>query len=827
MTKCPQCSGENADTQRFCGDCGTPLAIDLRPQTPIPAADETLSLPSLDLGTGDLFARRYQMVEELGMGGMGRVYRVLDKKLNEEIALKVIRPDVASERGIIARFSSELKLARQVVHRNVARMFDLNEEHGVPYITMEYVKGENLKRLIRKIGRLSPGQAVPIACQICDGLAEAHRLGIVHRDLKPQNVMIDEEGQAKIMDFGLARLLVQDGRDGLGARSGSPAYVSPERIEGKPADARADLYSLGVLMYEMLTGHPPFKADSINELLDMHLHETPRDPAELNPSVPAELSAIVMKCLEKDPGRRYQSAAEVREALGCLTEGVAASESRKRSWLLVAGAAMVLAVVVAIVLVVAPPDAWKRSVAVLPIEDVGMQAANVNLLAGLQREVTARLAGISNLRVVPEFSVNSYDLKGKPLPEIGRILGARYLIRVTLAIEGDKADAGIYIIEAEKNVSPEPMTYTKDLSGYRALQDEIAVLIAKTLGVDLAPEQLKRIRRRGTDNIEAYGLFLEGMRVLNEEDSVEDVRLAIATLGRAIEIDPSYALGHWGLGYGYENLYYNAEGAKDPEVLEKMFEHLNKASQLDPSFAETNLGLGWYFFNKGDNAQAFESFRKALRLEPDGDIVNRDSGAFLMSIGLYEQAIRYLTKAAKLSPRDPLPLTQIAQCWLFLGRCERALTYTRKALALRESDPEAGIIHAALLVLSGRCDEADRQIRAMERFDFHPDRLPFLREAAAALREGRGKPHSFRTERPALTPQGTYVYLSLGMKDEALANIEAGIEKGFWNGMYHYSYPSLIKNPWYKVLRGDPRFQAIVKRQKELYDKELKAFEKL
>ena len=145
------------------------------------------------------------------MGGMGRVYRVLDKKINEEIALKVIRPDVASDRGIIARFSSELKLARQVVHRNVARMFDLNEEHGVPYITMEYVKGENLKRLIRKVGRLSPGQAVPIACQICDGLAEAHRLGIVHRDLKPQNVMIDEEGQAKIMDFGLARLLAQDG----------------------------------------------------------------------------------------------------------------------------------------------------------------------------------------------------------------------------------------------------------------------------------------------------------------------------------------------------------------------------------------------------------------------------------------------------------------------------------------------------------------------------------------------------------------------------------------------------------------------------------------
>jgi tetratricopeptide (TPR) repeat protein len=775
-----------------------------------------------------VFAGRYHVIEELGAGGMGRVYRVLDQKLGEEIALKVIRPDVASDRAAIARFSSELKLARQVVHRNVARMFDLNEESGAPYITMEYVRGEDLKRLIRKVGLLSPAQAVPIACQICEGLAEAHRRGIVHRDLKPQNVMIDDEGQAKIMDFGLARLLAQEGGDGFASRSGSPAYVSPEQVRGTAPDGRSDLYSLGIVLYEMLTGRTPFKGDSVKAIIDRHLHEVPEEPRQLNPAIPADLSRIVMKCLAKDPGERYQSAAELRQALGCVEGGPGTRISpgvRRGLW--IGAAAGVLAVIAAIVLIVAPPERWKRSLAVLPIEDTGMQEVNRNFLAGLQDQVTSRLSDIRGLRVLPVPSVNSLDRKGKSIPEIGKQLGVAYLVRMTLAVEGGRVDAQIYLIEAQRNANPAPMIYTKDITSYRALQEEIAILTARALGVQLDPEQVKRAGWRGTNNIEAYGLYLEGKNMAEQAETEEEVRLAIGKYLRAIEIDPDFALAHWGLGYAYENLYYSRRKDKDPVVLEKMFEHLSRASQLDPSFAETNLGLGWYYFNKGDNAKAFESFRKALKLEPDGYIVNRDSGAFLRSIGLYRQALPYLARAAELSPRDPLPLVQIAQCWLFLGRSEKAMAYTEKALALRESEPDAGIMQAILLALTGKFDQAESRIKTMERFGVHIERIPFLREVATALRESRGKPYAFLTDRPGVTPQGTYIYLSLGMKDEALANIQAGIERGFWDGMVLYSYPSLVKNPWYLDLRGDPRFESVLKRQKELYDKELKPFEKL
>jgi len=322
VTKCPKCQSDNPETSRFCADCGTQLP----PSEEISAPTETLEAPKEELTTGSTFAGRYQIIEELGKGGMGKIYKVMDTKIKEKVALKLLKPEIASDKNTIERFSNELKFARKIRHENVCQMYDLNEEKGTHYITMEYIHGEDLKRLIRKMGQMSAGQAIPIAKQVCEGLVAAHKLGVVHRDLKPQNIMVDEEGNARIMDFGIARSLKGKGITGAGVMIGTPEYMSPEQVEGKEVDQRSDIYSLGVILYEMVTGRVPFEGDTPFTIGVKHKSEIPKDPKELNAQVPTDLSGVILKCMEKDKEQRYQSAGEVRSELVNLEKGIPTTE---------------------------------------------------------------------------------------------------------------------------------------------------------------------------------------------------------------------------------------------------------------------------------------------------------------------------------------------------------------------------------------------------------------------------------------------------------------------------------------------------------------------
>src|SRR4030042_365520 len=295
--KCPRCQHENPADTSFCGRCGAPL---LPGPQGVPSPTRTMRVPLRELGIGSTFAGRYQVLEHLGKGGMGRVYKVLDLEINEAVALKVLGPEISEDEEFIKRFHNELKLARRISHKNVCGLYHLSkDENGTNYITMEFVPGEDLKSLIRRVGQLTIRKSVAIAEQVCAGLGEAHGLGIVHRDLKPQNIMIDHQGNVRIMDFGIALSLTTRGVTETPMLIGTPEYMSPEQVDGMEADGRTDIYALGVVLFEMLTGRLPFEGDKALSVAMKHKVQAPDPPRLLNPQVPESLNRVVLPCLEK------------------------------------------------------------------------------------------------------------------------------------------------------------------------------------------------------------------------------------------------------------------------------------------------------------------------------------------------------------------------------------------------------------------------------------------------------------------------------------------------------------------------------------------------
>ncbi|NIN92859.1 protein kinase [bacterium] len=759
--ECPKCKTENTSDSEFCKKCATPL-----PSSKEIPITETLETPTEELTRGTVFASRYEIIEELGKGGMGKVYRVEDKKIKEEVALKLIKPEIASDKKTIERFSNELKMARKIRHKNVCGMYDLDEEKGTHYITMEYVPGEDLKGMIKMMGQLGAGKSISIAKQVCEGLAEAHRLGVVHRDLKPSNIMIDKEGNARIMDFGIARSLKEKEITGAGVMVGTPEYVSPEQAEVKEVDQRSDIYSLGVIMYEMVTGRVPFEGETPLSIAMKHKSEMPKDPRELNAQIPEDLSNLILRCMEKDKEKRYQSAGGVRSELTRIEKGIPTTEkvvpkrkpitskeitvqfSLKKLFIpaLVIIAIAIIAVIIWQVLPQKEPVSLqlrKLSVAVLPFEDLSYQKDQEYLCDGMTDEIIAKLSRLHGWKVMNRSSVMRYKNTNKDIKEVGQELDVTTILLGSVRKEKDDIRVAAQLVNVEDRFQIWSDTYNQKLEKIFDIQSDIAEKIAKALKAELSPEEGEQLQKKPTENVEAHSLYLQG-RWFWDKRTEENLKKAIEYFEKALEEDPNYAKAYAGLADTYAVLpFYSSISTKEAykKVKEASLRSLEidntlaeahtsfasvkdqidfdwegagreyrKAIELNPSYATAHHWYAIDLIAQGRNKEALTEIKLAQELDPLSFIINDYVGDILYWSRQYDQAIEQYKNTLALYPDNAEVHKDLGLVYLEKEKYEEAIAELQDAIVLAKGFLDYKARLGFAYAVSGKIKEANRII---------------------------------------------------------------------------------------------------------------------
>lgn len=681
----------------------------------------------------------YHILEKLGSGGMGDVYRARDTKLGRDVAIKVLPAEFSSDPERRKRFAREAQAIAALKHPNIVTIHSVEETDGAHYITMEYVEGETLAARIPK-GGLPLEKFFEYAIALADAVSSAHEDGITHRDLKPANVMFDKKGRLKVLDFGLAKLLAPDtdlehaktmaeGTDtAVGQILGTAAYMSPEQAEGKPIDHRSDIFSLGIMFYQMATGERPFKGDTHISTISSILKDNPPHISEIRQTLPRHLGRIVNHCLEKNPDKRFQSAKDIRNDLEGLKKEVDSGElsqtmtsapslvipRQPRRWILPTIGAAVAVIAVAAYFVVRlsapsneagasftftttasstrtpPADRDRAMTVVLPFENLG-PPEDAYFAAGVTGEITSRLAAVSGLGVISRTSATQYDRRGKTIGQIGDDLGVDYVLEGTVqwAKRGDGTDRvriTPQLIRVTDDVSVWSNTYDRELDDIFEVQTEIATEVINQLGVTLLGSEREIVADAPTENMEAYRLYLQAKELPFFDDPVEWDREYVELMEKAVELDPQF-VDAWAELSMHHSSFYAYPIDRTDERRSRARRALQEAEAIDGDHFRTHLARGAYhYYGFQDYDQALEEFLAATRIVPN-EAKAREMVAYIYRRqGKFVEALENMRAAFELNPEDDNIAYNLARTYDALREYEESVRFHDRAIAI---DPKS------------------------------------------------------------------------------------------------------------------------------------------
>ncbi len=818
-TKCPKCNADNPDTKQFCGDCGTQL---LSAEKISISQTKTLLTPVKDIIKGTTFAGRYQLIEELGRGGMGVVYKAEDTKLKRTVALKFLPPELTHIPDVKDRFMREAQAAAALDHPNICTVYEFDEAEKKTFISMAYIEGQSLRKKIES-GPLELDEALRIATQVAEGLQVAHKKGVVHRDIKSVNIMVTEDNQAKIMDFGLARmtggtLLTQEGMT-----MGTIAYMSPEQARGEEVDHRTDIWSLGVVLYEMFGGQLPFKGEQDQAVVYSILNEQPKPITDLRSEIPISIGQVVAKALEKNPDERYQQVEELVEELKSISAGIVPEEikvrlrkaklrKRKRTILYTCAAGSVIAmVVIALNLFMGGRAEAIESIAVLPFENLTGDAGKEYFVDGATDEVIGQLSKIGAWRVISRTSVMHYKGVDKPLAEIARELNVDAVVEGTVYQTGESVRIGVKLIDVlseEQNLWAD--TYDRPMTDVLIIYSEIASTIADKTQVNLSAEEMTRLTSASQVNPESYDAYLKGIPHLDKL-TPEGFKIALQYFQLALEIDPNNALAHVGVS--------NVWGSRQQmgivprqEAMPLRMAALEKALELDNTLAEAHRALaGYRCWGEWNWESAEKEFQQALRLNPNYTHALAGYSHLLCHMGRIEEALPHIERALELDPLNTKRHAFYGVVLFYHRRFDDALAAFRTALDIEPYNMVALWNLGLALGANGMYDEQlaiyrrlyadDAELtKALEDGFKEAGYKGAYRAVADLMAERYGKPGK-SVEVTDISDN----YFIAGDYDLAIDWLEKAYEERSPNLPY-------LGLPYFDPLRSDPRFQDLLRK---------------